>query len=135
MQTEFDLLDALNSPYITFDSSWASCIPQRIKGLIIPARLVLLKKGFKMCCLPEVVFYLTTRSFTAPMSNEWTEIFTHVSCKVLDKYFNEDHYKEIDAPRELGRYLTDDLTSLRIKIYEKRREELRNKLKTSKKAA
>lgn len=83
-----------------------------------------------MATLPEVAAYLITRTFEAPMSSEWVNIYTHVLCKVCEDYFNENHWDEITYTRLLNsdeqRYLKD----LRVWIYERRRKALKDKLKS-----
>jgi hypothetical protein len=128
----FDILDALNAPVITFSWSWADSIPQRVKQIIPQARMVALMKKEEMATYPEVVAYMITRTFEAPMHGEWVDIYMHVSCTVCEQYFNEDHWDELHAPRELQQYDMSLLNQLRRFIYEKRRKSLKEKLKTEK---
>lgn len=126
----FNLMDALNAPLITYTTSWADCIPKRIRDTIPMARIQSLIMKENMATLPEVAAYLITRTFEAPMSSEWVNIYTHVLCKVCEDYFNENHWDEITYTRLLNsdeqRYLKD----LRVWIYERRRKALKDKLKS-----
>ena len=128
----FNLMDALTSPMLTFTTSWADCIPKRILGLISLARLKALMQREEMATLPEVVAYLFTRTMEAPMSGEWVNIYTHVSCKVCEDYFNEDHWGSVTHSRTLNsdeqRYLKD----LRVWIYDRRRKALKERIKSDK---
>jgi hypothetical protein len=63
------------------------------------------------------------------MDSEWTDIYTHVSCKTLQDWFNEDHWKDVGAPPVLSDWLRSKLDGLRRHIYNKRREILKGRLK------
>jgi hypothetical protein len=63
------------------------------------------------------------------MPSDWTDIYTHVSCKTLQEYFNEDLWAEVGAPTKLTDWLQSKLDDLRRHIYNKRREILKTKLK------
>lgn len=128
----FDLMDAMQSPVITFAPEWYPSVPERIKDLIIPSRLAALLKGDQMATLPEVVAYLATRSNVAPMDSDWTEIFAHTVCTVCERYFKESHWNTLDAKREQSRHERELLISLRQRIYEKRRQNLKLKMKHGK---
>lgn len=125
----FDIIDALHAPIITYSASWADTIPKRIANLIQQARLIALLKGEQMATYPECVVYLYTRSLEAPMDRDWADIYTHVSCLTLESWFGEDHWGKVDAPRKLSEWLTSQLNDLRIRIYDKRRELLKQKMK------
>lgn len=129
----FDLLDALNSPIITFTTLWADCIPKRILDTIPIARMKALAVGDEMATLPEVSAYIMTRTFESPMSSEWVNIYTWVSCTVCEEYFKEDHWKEVTHSKNLSSYELCKLTQLRRWIYEKRRKALDVKIKNEKK--
>ena len=126
----FELMDALKSPVLTHAQSWADCIPQRILDIIPIARLKSLMLKEELATYPEVSAFIMTRCMEAPMDNEWTEIYLHVSCKVCEDYFNEDHWKELNAKKELSDYENKyHLLPLRRHIYEKRRQILKQRMK------
>jgi hypothetical protein len=125
----FDFCDALHSPLITFDVTWADCIPDRIKKLVTRERLAALLRHEELATLPEVVIYLTTRSFNAPMDSDWTDIFTHCSCRVLLDHFGEDNFDQLGARKALTNDQNRDLTALRRKIWESRRAALKKRQK------
>jgi hypothetical protein len=126
----FNILDALQSPIITFTTLWADCIPKRILDVIPMARMKSLALQEELASIPEVAIYLITRSLESPMDTEWVNIYTWAGCMVCEEYFNEDHWKEVTYSKTLGsdeqRYLKD----LRRFIYEKRRKALRDRLKS-----
>lgn len=129
----FDLMDALQAPMITFNQSWADTIPKRILDIIPMARMIALSKCEQQATYPECVAYLYTRSLEAPMDHDWTEIYTHVSCVTLENWFGENHFEQVQAPRQLNDWLLSQLTDLRNHIYSKRRQVLKDRLKGKRK--
>lgn len=129
----FDLLDALQAPVLTFTQMWADTIPQRLLDKVPFARLIMLRKNVDYCSLLEALIYIYTRTFESPMGTDWVNIYTNISCKVLQQYFNEDHWEEIQAPKNLNNYEKQLLMELRRWIYSKRRKILKERLKKDKK--
>jgi hypothetical protein len=125
----FDLTDALRGPVLTFSTSWADTIPRRLLDIIPMARLIAVKEGEPLATYPEVAVYIYTRSLEAPMDAEWADIYTHVSCTTLQQHFQEDHWQEVKAPRQLSAWLQSKLRDLQKHIYDKRREMLKKQLK------
>jgi hypothetical protein len=131
----FDLIDALQSPILTHDTSWADTIPQRLLKVIPVARMASLAKHEELATLPEVTAFMYTRVAIAPLTGEWFEIYMHVSCKVCEDYFHEDHWQTLEAKKELSIYeQTQFLLPLRHFIYEKRRKALKERMKENKPA-
>jgi hypothetical protein len=124
----FDIIDALHAPIITFSPHWADTIPKRVLNVIQQARLIALLKGEQMASYPECVVYLYTRSLEAPMDNDWSEIYMHISCATLETWFGEKHWEEVKAPRELSGWLSTLLNDLRLRIYERRRQVLKGRM-------
>ena len=129
----FDIMDALRAPILTFTELWADTIPQRLLDIVQIARMKALIAGEKSATDPECVIYIYTRTYEAPMDGEWTDIYTHISCKTLEQWFGEDHWKEVKAPTELSEWLRSKLNRLRRHIYDKRREILKGRLGTEEK--
>lgn len=121
----FDIIDALSSPILTFSLSWADAIPKRLFGIIPLSRMKALMKNEQLATYAECAIYMYTRTHEAPMTSEWTNIYTHVSCKTLQEWFHEDHWDNIGASKELNEWLTSKLNGLRRHIYNKRREILK----------
>lgn len=129
----FNMMDALRSPILTFSPHWKDTIPQRILDKIPMARMIALFKSEEMATLEECCAYMYTRSLEAPMEHEWTDIFTHVCCRTLERWFNENRWEETRAPKELSAWLQSKLDGLRRHIYVKRREILKQQLRNQKK--
>lgn len=118
----FDMIDALEGPILTFSPQWKDCIPPRMLDIIPTARLTALFKNEELATIEECVVYIYTRMMDAPMDHEWTDIFTHISCKVMQRWFGEDHWEDTKAPKELNDWLNSQLTGLRRWIYDRRRK-------------
>ncbi|SIO53888.1 hypothetical protein [Chitinophaga niabensis] len=129
----FDLMDSLTAPVLTFSQSWADTIPKRMLDLIPIARMMALMTKSETATDEECVVYIYTRTLEAPMSSEWTDIYLHLSCKVLELRFGEDHWNELKASKKLSEWLQSKLTGLRNHIYRKRREYLKGRLKSEEK--
>lgn len=126
----FDLMDALSSPVLTHSQIWTNDIPDRLIKIIPMARLRSLVLQEKFASLAEVCAFIITRTFEAPMSREWIDIYTYVSCKVCEEWWNEDHWKTGIAPESLTDYEEKQfLMPLRLWIYERRRKVLKQRLK------
>lgn len=128
----FDILDVLTAPILTFSQLWADIIPERLLRQVPMARMISLIKRQQSATDIECVIYLYTRTYEAPMDRDWVDIYTHLSCRTLEDYFNEDHWNDIGAPKELSEWLQHELNGLRQFIYKKRRELLKQRLKSEK---
>lgn len=126
----FEYMDMLTAPVITFSTSWADVIPQHLKKDIQISRLIASLQKEEQATIPETVAYIMTRTYEAPMSSEWTNIYLWCSSEYLKKYRNktDEDFKEIPI-NVLNEYEQSLLKKLRVWIYEKRRECVKNKLK------
>lgn len=130
----FDLTEVFQSPVITFSQSWATAIPERLLKIITVSRMKNLYKNVEMASYPEVVAYMITRTYEAPLTSDWFEIYMHVSCTVCEQYWNQNCWEELEGKRNLNDYqLNHLLISLQKWIYKKRREAFMPKFKESKK--
>ena len=126
----FNLMDALRAPILTHSSSWASAIPSRLLEVIPIDRLALLLSKQETCTDSELVAFIMTATMEAPMTSEWTDIYTHYACKVCEEHWKEDHWDNIKAPRELSSYTIQyHVEPLRRHIYEKRRKIFKEEMK------
>ena len=122
---ENSLLYIFTAPIILFDVSWKEAVPERIYKIITVDRLINALKHDNLASYAEVSAYLMTASYMGPMSSEWCDIYTHVSCSILQTHFNEDHWNEVEAPRNLNQYQTERLNKLRRFIYESQIKNMR----------
>lgn len=130
----FDLTDALRAPILTHASAWADCIPERILKIIPLARMIALHNQQEMGTYEECSAFIMTAGMEAPLDSDWTDIYTHVSCTVLERWFKEDCWAEVQAPRTLTEYQRNYLLNpLRKHIWEKRRKLLRERMKSEEK--
>lgn len=129
----FDIVDALSAPVLTYSPQWADVIPKRMFDIIPLSRMTALMKKEELATYAECVVYMYTRSLEAPMNSEWTDIYTHISCKTLNDWFGENQWEEVKAPKVLTEWLRSKLNGLRRHIYDKRREILKQKLRDQEK--
>jgi len=123
-------MDALESPILTHSQAWADTIPQRLLAQVTVARLANMVQKKETATDVEVAIFIYTRSLEAPMSSEWADIYFHITCKVLEQYFGENHWDDIKAPKDLDDYSINYLLGpLRKHIYEKRRKILKQRMK------
>jgi hypothetical protein len=128
----FNLMDALRSPVLTHSTSWADCIPERLMKIVPEDRLKCLYKQEELASDAECVAFITTAALCFPLDGDWVDIFTHLSCKIAQIYWQEDHWDQIMAPKVLSTYLiNEELKRLKTHIYEKRRKILKERMKES----
>ncbi len=128
----FEILDALTAPVLTFSQPWANAIPKRMLDVVPLARMKALLAKEELATYVECVIYIYTRTLEAPMDSEWTDIYTHVSCKTLQEWFGENHWEDTKAPKELDSWLQQKLNGLRKFIYDKRRVVIQRQMKNQK---
>lgn len=136
LDSVFDMMDCLTSPIIVFKSAWQDAVPKDILKNITMARMISLMSKESMASITEVVTYMMPRTLEAPLSSEWTRIYTWCGLQYA-KLFKRKAMVEamIDiAPDKLSEYEQSLLTNLRIWIYNKRREALKASLKKNNKA-
>ncbi len=132
----FDMMDCLTSPVIVFRSVWQDTIPKDILDNISMSRMISLMLKEEMASITEVVAYMMPRTLEAPMSSEWTRIYTWCGLQYAKSFKKKSMVEAMNdiAPSELSQYEESLLTNLRIWIYNKRREALKVSLKNNKKA-
>lgn len=131
----FDMMDCLTSPIIVFKSAWKDAVPKDILNNISMARMMSLMSKEDMASITEVVAYMMPRTLEAPLSSEWTRIYTWCGlqhAKLFKKNLMIEAMNDI-APSKLSQYEESLLTNLRIWIYNKRREALKASLKKNNK--
>ncbi|MER3374598.1 MAG: hypothetical protein RIM83_08165 [Allomuricauda sp.] len=129
----FDFMDVLTGPIIVYPSAWQDLIPVDILQNITSARMLVQMEGKQTASLTEVVAYMMPRTYEAPMPSEWTNIYTWCGLQYV-RTFNKTEQLEAMmeiAPEQLSDQEKGLLDNLRSWIYGKRRQALRDKLKTS----
>ena len=129
----FEFMDMLAAPIITFSSSWTDAIPHNLKQDIKLSRLIGGRKNEEMATIPETVAYIMTRTYEAPMSHEWANIYIWCSAHYLKQFRNktDNDLKDVEPPEKLSEYEESLLKRLRVWIYEKRRECVKQQMKQS----
>ena len=105
------MINKKNTPLIVADTAWAESLPEWLKNEISSERMLLglLDQVSKKTLTPEeqigdaeVVAYLMTASYVAPMDHEFANIYLFVTARLMKKV------KGIDIPKEMK---VDKLTS------------------------
>lgn len=125
-----DMMDTLTAPILTFTTNWADAIPQDLKASITQARLISVMKKEQTATIPEVVAYIMTRSYEAPMPREWTNIYIWCGAQYMKQYRGSEMPTGI-CPDSLNDYEQSLLKGLRDWIYRKRREVVKSCLKSA----
>lgn len=128
----FDIMDSLTSPVIVYSSLWKSIVPADILSNITISRLLCARKGYQMASLTEVIAYLMPRTFDAPMPYEWVNIYTWCGYEYAKMFKSENSRFAMEeiAPKSLSEYEEGLLNKLRCWIYKKRREALKDRIKS-----
>ncbi len=79
-----EMVGALTDPILVFPGGWGDTLPDWVKTQITLERLVMnmrALKGEEMTGTDaEACAYLYTASLTAPMDDDWTQIYLYVCC-------------------------------------------------------
>ncbi len=128
-----DFMDLLQSPIIVYPSQWQDAVPKDLLDNITMARMLTRMRGEDMASLTEVVAYMMPRTFESPMPSEWVNIYTWCGlqyAKTFKRTGQTEAMEEV-APQQLSEYEMGLLKRLRVWIYEKRRQGLKDNMKTS----
>ena len=127
-------MDCLTSPIIVFKSAWQDTIPKDILCRIKLSRIICSMTHEKMASLTETLAYIMPRTYEAPMLTEWVNIYTWFGLQYAMQSKNKDQLEAMTqiAPKELSDYEIGLLNNLRVWIYEKRRNALKDILKKNK---
>ena len=98
------MINNKNTPIIVADTAWADSLPDWLKNEIQAERMILglLNKSSKTTLTPEeqigdaeVVAYLMTASYVAPMDRDFANIYLFVTGRLMKKV------KNIDMPQDI----------------------------------
>lgn len=128
-----DFMDLLQSPIIVYPSQWQDAVPKDLLNNITMARILTQMRGEHMASLTEVVAYMMPRTFESPMPSEWVNIYTWCGLQYVKTFLKIGQIEAMAdlAPQQLSEYEMGLLKRLRIWIYEKRRQALKDNMKTS----
>ena len=134
-QSDFvlDFMDLLQSPIIVYPSQWRDAVPKDLLNNITMARMLTQMRGEHMASFTEVVAYMMPRTFEAPMPGEWVNIYTWCGLQHAKTFKKTGQIKAMEevAPQQLSEYEMGHLKRLRIWIYEKRRQAIKDTMKAS----
>ena len=127
----FDFMDCLSSPIIVYPNSWQDAVPKHLLTDITLARLLTQMQGQLMASLTEVVAYMMPRTFESPMPGEWVNIYTWCGLQYAKTFKHAGQLEAMVeiAPEKLSSYEETLLKRLRIWIYDKRRQALKERMK------
>ncbi|MEE1962024.1 hypothetical protein V1387_04950 [Allomuricauda taeanensis] len=128
-----DFMDLLQSPIIVYPSQWQDAVPKDLLNNITMARMLTRMRGEHMASLTEVVAYMMPRTFESPMPSEWVNIYTWCGLQYTKTFKKTGQMEAMEdvAPQQLSEYEMGLLKGLRVWIYEKRRQALKDSMKTS----
>ncbi len=128
-----DVMDLMESPIIEYPSQWQDAVTKDLLNKITMARMLTQMRGEHMASLTEVVAYMMPRTFESPMPSEWVNIYTWCGlqyAKTFKKTGQMEAMEEV-AQKQLSEYEMGLLKRLRLWIYEKRRQAVKDNMKTS----
>jgi hypothetical protein len=134
----FDFMDCLTSPIIVYPSPWRDAVPKGLLKNITLSRLFCIMSGKKMASLTEVVAYIMPRTFESPLHSEWANIYTWCGLQYAGRFKSAHQKNDMAmaikdiAPETLSDYEQSLLRDLRVWIYDKRRQALKEILQKNK---
>ena len=118
-----DIVGALTDPLIVMPGGWGESLPDWIKTAITLERLnenIKHSRGEEPTGTDaEVAAYLFTASLTAPMGNDWTQIYLYVSNKVMQRSKKVEMTADIRV-ESISDYQQHKLDHLKRWIYDTR---------------
>jgi hypothetical protein len=112
---------------IVMPGGWGDTLPQWLKSAITMERLIMnveaLKTGKMTGTDAEACAYLYTANLTAPIDNDWAEIYFYVATKTYEKFRTKDSGVTMPADirvEKLNDYQTRELERLKGWIYDAR---------------
>lgn len=118
-----EIVGVFFDPIIVFPGGWGDTLPEWLKETITLERLVMNMKalrGEEMTGTDaEAVAYLMTASLTAPMGEDWTQIYLYLAGKVCRQW------KKVELPSDIvvdkiDNYKERELARLKAWIYQTR---------------
>ncbi len=118
-----DLVGTLTDPIIVCPGGWGDTLPEWLKNAITLERLIENMKSSKgdqpTGTDAEVCAYLSTASLTAPMDDDWSQIYLHVAGKTCRRWRKSEMPDDIRVDSLSGEQVTD-LNRLKEWLYRQR---------------
>ena len=118
-----DLVGTLTDPIIVYPGGWGDSLPEWLKNAIVLERLTENMKSTKgeqpKGTDAEACAYLSTASLTAPMDNDWSQIYLYVAGKAYSRWHKSEMPDDIRVDL-LNNEQMADLNRLREWLYRQR---------------
>jgi len=118
-----DLVGTLTDPIIVYPGGWGDSLPEWLKNAITLERLTEKMKTTKgeqpTGTDAEACAYLNTASLTAPMDNDWSQIYLYVAGKTYTRWHKSEMPDDIRV-ESLTDQQTADLNRLKEWLYRRR---------------
>jgi len=112
----------IDRPIIVMDPGWST--PEWLRGMIALQRLAASISGEEMATEAEALAYVSNASFQAPLSHDWTEIYSYLFTMVDRERLPDELRKESISQYQEGmlRDLRRWLFKTSVKHYKERRK-------------
>ena len=125
-----DIVGCLTDPIIVFPGGWGDTLPDWLKTAITLDRMMENMKALKgeehSGTDAEACAYLYTASLTAPMDNDWSQIYLHLATKTYSKHKGSQVPDDIRV-ESLNDYQAGELDRLKLWLYHQRVKARREK--------
>ena len=118
-----DLVGTLTDPIIVYPGGWGDSLPEWLKNAITLERLTENMKTTKgeqpTGTDAEACAYLNTASLTAPMDNDWSQIYLYVATMTY-RHWNKGEMPADIAVDSISDYQMGELNRLKSWLYHQR---------------
>ena len=118
-----DLVGTLTDPIIVYPGGWGDSLPEWLKNAIVLERLAENMKASKgeqpTGTDAESCAYLNTASLTAPMDNDWSQIYLYVASKTYSRWHRSEMPDDIRVDSVNDQQMAD-LNRLKDWLYRQR---------------
>jgi hypothetical protein len=118
-----EIVGVFCDPIIVFPGGWGDSLPEWLKNAITLERLEMNMKALKGEEMTgtdaEACAYLNTASLTAPMDNDWAQIYLYVATKTYRRWGKGEMPQDI-AVNSISDYQLGELRRLKDWLYRQR---------------
>jgi hypothetical protein len=118
-----DIVGCLTDPIIVFPGGWGDILLEWLKTAITLERMTdnlkTIKGGEPTGTDAEACAYLNTASLTAPMDNDWSQIYLYVATKTYSHWGKGEMPADI-AVDSINEYKMKELSRLKSWLYQQR---------------